>query len=200
MGAVFLKPIAKIMGRKMQAYLFCVVLLAGFTFGFSEDKPVEVYFSRQDPVRQKWVEAVREESSSILMAISEISDSKLIKALMEAAARGVQVEILLDEVSAKKKYPFKKLAAAGISVVVLADLSEETKKRKSAKRDAFCIFGKRAVWTGSYRLSRKQGDESSEHVVILKDNELVLRFLEEYRMLKNGPLISYGEFQEKLKR
>src|SRR5689334_3074273 len=77
-----------------------------------------IYFSPQDHLGDKLQQLIRDESTSIRIAMYAFFHKKIAEALIAAKKRGVDVEVIVDPFSVKARGPLKKLADAGVKVLV----------------------------------------------------------------------------------
>jgi len=165
--------------KLLAALLLCLTVGAGAT-ALPATGSVEVLFTPWDDAEGAIVRVLGEARKSIHMQAYLLTSRSIAKALQEAQARGVAVEILADremlEKSDKSLLPL--LREGGIPVwletryaaahnkVILIDV---------AQADAVVI-------TGSYNFTWSAQARNAENLLILRDNpQLVRRYLDNWR-------------------
>ena len=151
----------------------------------------QVLFSPDDSVASELISLIEKEDKSIKIAIYSLTHRGISKALMEAHARGVDVEIIVDPSSVKTNSPARKMGEINLPVFVWnprvaskdSKGEKKVKRRKALMHDKFCILGDNKVWTGSFNFTF-QAASNRENVLILESAEVASRYLKEFERLK----------------
>ncbi len=139
---------------------------------------VEVLFSPDESIKGRLLKEVESTSSTLELAIHDITSSDMVQALVKAKQRGVKVRIIADSKQAKmKSSQMTYLIHQGISVKVLGG------KEKGLMNHRFAILDGRKVATGSYDWSRALEKWNYENVLILTDSEVVASYQREFDRL-----------------
>lgn len=181
-----------------------IVKRAAITTNIKSVKPSEgirqILFAPDDDILAVLIELIAKEKKSIRLAAFLLTDQQVANALLEAKARGVEVEIIFDQKSVKSRGCVKiakSLAKKGIRIFVYKPL--EDKKLSSNKtfnlsnlmHNKFIIFSdntmlqKSLVWTGSFNFTYSARKTNQENVIILDDAYAVQKFTERFDYLKN---------------
>ncbi len=149
-----------------------------------------VYFTSEVDLAKKCVEYIKREKDKIRIASYRLSNYAIISELVKACKRGVSVEVIVDAETVSKRSVLTKLAQEGVAVFVW--------KSKSSKKDrmhhAFCVFGDKTAWTGSYGFSVSKKFNHKESALVLSEEKTVASFLKEFDVLKTEgvvPLFDY---------
>lgn len=155
------------------------------------DSPdIHVYFSPDDNVREKLIEAINGENCSIKIAMFSLTDKKIAKALKKAFERGITIEIITDPTCLKDRFnKINFLSEKGIPVYVY-NIAHSKIPKYSCMHHKFAIFdcnnkNKRFVWTGSFNFTKSASDSNQENVVIIHKRKTVDQFEEQFQKIKN---------------
>jgi phosphatidylserine/phosphatidylglycerophosphate/cardiolipin synthase-like enzyme len=141
---------------------------------------VEALFTPWDDAEGSIVRALGEARKSIHVQAYLLTSRSIAKALQDARARGVAVEVLADKelVSKGDNSQIPKLAAAGIPVWLETRYSAA--HNKVILIDAASPHG--LVITGSYNFTWSAQARNAENLLILRDNPaLVRRYLDNWQ-------------------
>lgn len=162
----------------------------------------EMYFSPQDKVDDKLISLIENEKEDIHAAVYCLTHRGIIKALMDARKRGVNVDIIVDPMTVKARAPLKRMAQAGINVYVWSpkalDKRERTKNGKKEPKplmhNKFCVFGNKTVWTGSFNFTSQASVTNQENVVVLHDPEAGKKYIEDFERVKEEGCSTFRTF------
>ncbi len=147
-----------------------------------DDLPLQVFFSPEDHLADRLISLIEKEESSIAVAAYAFSHWKIAKALCDAKERGVKVEVVVDPFSLKFSSILKKLTKSEIPIWVWDPLSSST--GSSLMHDKFCLFGEKAVWTGSFNFTYYADHSNRENAILLNDPQIVKKFKAHFENLK----------------
>ena len=167
------------MKRLLTALLLCLTVGAGATV-LPATGTVEVLFTPWDDAEGAIVRALGEAKKSIHVQAYLVSSRSIARALQDAHARGVAVEVLADREMVTKgdKSLIPKLAAEGIPVWL--ETRYAIAHNKVLLIDALGAHG--VVITGSYNFTWSAQARNAENLLILRDNPaLVRRYLENWQ-------------------
>jgi phosphatidylserine/phosphatidylglycerophosphate/cardiolipin synthase-like enzyme len=137
--------------------------------------PVEVYFSPDDGVSERLVEAVQGAQESIhFMAYSFTSD-EIAEAILARAATGVEVAGVFDESQAGQNQgsEFQRLRDAGLEVRL--DGNPHSMHHKVIVLDG------QSVVTGSYNFSNNAETRNDENLLVIESPEIASQYEAEFR-------------------
>ena len=139
---------------------------------------VEVLFSPEGAIKGRLLKEVESTTSTLELAISDMTSFDMVQALLKAKQRGVKVRIIADSKQAKmKSSQITYLIHQGIPVKVLGG------KEKGSMNHRFAILDGQKVITGSYDWSRALERWNYENVLILTDSEVVAFYQREFDRL-----------------
>jgi phospholipase D len=139
---------------------------------------IEVLFSSEGAIKEHVLKEIESTTSTLDLAVPEITSSDMAQAFLKAKERGVKVRIIADSRQAKmKSSKITYLIHRGILVKVLGG------KEKGLMNHRFAILDGKKVITGSYDWSRFLESSSYENVLILTDSDGVASYQKEFDRL-----------------
>jgi len=138
----------------------------------------QVYFTPQDNLTSIFVDMINAEKKSIHGAMYMFTDKKVTQALINAKNRGVEILLILDQISMASCGKGKVLQEGGVSVIVHRTESFNP-YTMALMHHKFFIFGcnkddKSLIWTGSWNCTVRGTQYNDENVIVL-DDELVIK-------------------------
>jgi len=139
---------------------------------------IEVLFSPEGVIKGHVLKEVESTTSTVDLAVHEITSSEMAQAFLKARERRVKVRIIADSRQSKMR-PSKisYLIHQGISVKVLGG------KKKGLMNHRFAILDGKKVITGSWDWSGIMESSSYEHLLVLTDTDVVASFQKEFGQL-----------------
>lgn len=140
---------------------------------------VQVLFSPWDDPERAIVAAIDEAKTSVRVQAYIFTSSPVARALTQAHARGVRVEVLADsEQTARVGYAIARLAKAGVTV--------HLEVRYAAAHNKIILIDaetpKAAVITGSYNYTYSARAKNAENLLVIRGNPCVTAaYLDNYR-------------------
>lgn len=203
LGAFALKT-----GVNMKKLLLAFFLLS-LPLGAKDKEPItqyQVFFSPRDHVAEELISMIDKERKSIRAAVYSLAHRGVMKALMQAKQRGVDVEVIVDPTSVQAKSLFRRQSPFPLKVFVWDPPGESKKlssgkiikRKKSLMHDKFCVFGDNRVWTGSFNFTQAASQSHRENVFAFESKEVAARYLDEFSQLKSEgcvPLATYIDKQ-----
>lgn len=139
---------------------------------------IETIFSPEGSIKESLLKEVDSTTSTLELAIHEITSFDLAQAIVKAKQRGVKVRIMADSKQAKAKSSrITFLIKQGIPVKVLGG------KGKGVMNHRFAIFDGKKVLTGSFDWSETSEKWNYENVLIIGDSEVVASYQREFDRL-----------------
>jgi phosphatidylserine/phosphatidylglycerophosphate/cardiolipin synthase-like enzyme len=150
-----------------------LVLQASFASG-----ETEAIFSPERSIKESLLKEIESTTSTIDLAIREITSPDMAHALMKAKGRGVKVRIVTDSKQAKmKSSQVTHLIQEGIPVKVLRG------KDHGVMNHRFGIFDGKKVVTGSFDWSEASEKWNYENILILMNSDMVTSYQKEFDRL-----------------
>ncbi len=138
----------------------------------------EAIFSLERSIKETLLKEVESATSTIDLAMREITSLDMANALLKAKERGVKVRVIADSKRAKmRSSQITFLINQGISVKVLRG------KNRGIMNHRFAIFDGKKVVTGSFDWSEASEKWNCENILILDDSEVVSSYLREFDRL-----------------
>ena len=138
----------------------------------------EALFSPEESIKESLLKEMGSATSTLELAIHEITSLDLAQALLKAKQRGVKVRIIADSKQAKvKSSQITYLIRQGIVVKVVGG------KEKGMMNHRFAIFDGKRVVTGSFDWTDVSAKWNYENVLILSDSEVVASYQKEFERL-----------------
>lgn len=160
----------------------CAALIGVFTAAPASaeayEGQIQVWFSPNGGVKQAVIDAARQAQKRIRVSIYKIESPEITKALIEAARRGVSVEVVLDAKKMHLKASQKKvLAEAGIPVY--ADAMHKT------FHDKFMVVDGLRIATGSFNYKDSGDTSNAENLVLIDSPALAARYEADWEKHRN---------------
>lgn len=160
-------------------------------------------FTPNDDVKTVLLGLIQAETKHISVAIFMFTEPEISKALVDAYARGVEVEIVADRSCAQTQWSkLQPLAQAGIPIYIWPPALEAT---RAIMHNKFIIFtatlGNRSLlWTGSYNFTKAASTMNQENALVLEDDNLILSYLAQFEHLKEiSELVGAAKLPEPIK-
>ena len=139
---------------------------------------IEVIFSPRESIKESILSGVESTTSTLDLAIHEITSLDMAQALLKAKQRGVKVRLIVDSKQAKaKSSQVTYLIHQGISVKALGG------KEKSVMNHRFTILDGRKVMAGSFNWTEASEKWNYENIIILTEGEMVAAYQKEFDRL-----------------
>ena len=138
----------------------------------------EAVFSPEGDIKETLLKEIDSTTSTLDLAIHEMTSLDLAQGLLKAKDRGVKVRIIADSKQAKmKSSQITYLIHQGVPVKVLGG------KEKGLMNHRFAVFDGKRVLTGSCDWSNASGKRNYENLIILGDSEVVSSYQKEFDRL-----------------
>ena len=161
--------------RKVVFILFFSLWILQESLAIAE---IETIFSPEGSIKESLLKEVDSTTSTLELAIHEITSFDLAQAIVKAKQRGVKVRIMADSKQAKAKSSrITFLINHGIPVKVLGG------KEKGVMNHRFTILDGKKVLTGSFDWSETSEKWNYENVLIIGDSEVVASYQREFDRL-----------------
>ena len=159
------------MRHKLSAFVLLALLLVAASSGRRDPAMVEdgiaVYFSPDGGAAAAIVDAINGAQKTVDIAIFNITQKDISKAIVAAHKRGVQVRVILDSSQAEGKYSSATfLANAGLSVWTNLDQTIHHK---------YAIIDNKLLCTGSFNYSVSADLYNAENLLIIQGKPKLTR-------------------------
>lgn len=157
------------MFKKLIATILIIYLSSiSWSYGYTTTNNVSVAFSPNDGAEQLILDGIKTAELSIKIAAYSFTNQTIAFALLDAHNRGVTIEIIADNKSAKGKYSVVTfLANHGISV--------RLNSKYAIFHNKFMVIDDKHIETGSFNYSSAATHRNAENVIILWNNSEIAR-------------------------
>jgi len=135
---------------------------------------VKVHFSPKGGCGQAVVDVINESKRQVLMMAYSFTYDPIVKALMDAHDRGVDVELIFDksnEVDLRTDMP--RCIEKGLKVLVDAE--------HAIAHNKLMIIDQKTIITGSFNFTRQAEDANAENLLVIRhDTVIVEKYLQYY--------------------
>lgn len=154
----------------------------------------KAFFSPDDNLQSILINLIKCEKKRLLIAIYTITQKEIAQELINAFARGVKIECVVDKSYGSDRFS-KVSQLANKHIPIWVYQSDEIDN--GLMHNKFCIFeenvcGKSILWTGSYNFTNRANKSNQENVVIFDDTQLIEKFLNQFEVLKNRAVLISG--------
>lgn len=138
------------------------------------DDGIEVYFSPRGGAQTAITGLIDSSQVSVRLAAYSFTSPAIVRSLLAARKRGVDVAVLVDYKSNLSVDRSGKGRAA-LNTLALAGVTTRTVARYAIHHDKFIVVDGRHVQTGSYNYSNAAEFSNSENVLIVRDRPQLAR-------------------------
>ena len=148
----------------------------------------QVFFTPQDDITSIFINMINAEQKTIRGAIYMFTDKKIAEAFVNAKKRGVDVQLIIDQISMSTCGKGKFLQENGVSVIV-HKTEEFNPYTMALMHHKFFIFecnkDKKAwLWTGSWNCTLRATQHNDENVLVLDDWVIIKKYFDQFTMMK----------------
>lgn len=188
----------------MKRWLLASLLLGG-SLSLQALEPITNYrvlFSPQDRLAEELISLIDKERKTIRIAVYCLTHRQMIKALIHAKQRGVDVQVIVDPDSLRGKAALKQMQNPPFPIFVWNPPVEyrelksgkRVQKKRSLLHDKFCVFGTDRVWTGSFNFTLEGSNNHQENAIVIESKELAAQYLSDFDRLKRASTVSLTSF------
>ena len=139
---------------------------------------VEVYFSPDGGCTEAIVAELGKAKKTVFVQAYSFTSAPIAKAIVDAHKRGVAVQVVLDKSQRTEKYSSADFVAhAGIPVSIDA--------KHAIAHNKIVIIDEAVVITGSFNFSKAAEEKNAENLLVIHDQKLAERYLENWREHQN---------------
>jgi len=169
---------------KRYILLFLCLVYGAYNFGLCT-----AFFAPNDNLTALLIESIQAEKKSIYAAVYMFTDKKIAQSLIDAQKRGVDVQVVIDQISMSSYGKGKFLQDNGITVFI-HKTQEFNQYCTPLMHHKFFVFGfnkndQSLVWTGSWNCTVRGTKCNDENVLVLDDQSIVQAYLQAFELLKN---------------
>lgn len=151
------------------------LLLTGCEPPGSIPQGVRVYFSPRGGATDAVVSALSEATNTVYVQAYSFTSAPIARALVEAAHRGVKVQVILDKSQRTEKYSEADfLKNEGIAPLI--DGEHAIAHNKVMILDGFVVL------TGSFNFTKAAEENNAENLLVINDPTLAKRYLENWQV------------------
>ena len=125
---------------------------------------IEVAFSPKSGATEIVVKAIGEARRSILVQAYSFTSAPIAKALVDAKARGVEVQVILDKSQNSEKY-------TSATYIANHDIPVRIDTQHAIAHNKVMICDELNVVTGSFNFTKAAEEKNAENVLVLRGNE-----------------------------
>jgi len=137
-------------------------------------KDIKVYFSPKGGCTEAIVNEIRTAKETIYVQAYSFTSAPIAQALVDAAMRGVQVEVILDKSQRSERY-------SQANMVYQANISTLIDARHAIAHNKIILLDRKVIITGSFNFSKNAEENNAENLLIIKGHpELVKQYEANY--------------------
>lgn len=129
---------------------------------------IETAFSPKDGAEDLVIKVINSAQKSIRLAAYSFTSPRVMRALIDAKKRGVDVQIIVDDNGNKSKS-----SVAAMNLVASSDIPLRTLSAYAIHHDKYIVSDRRHLQTGSFNYSQAAAKSNSENVLVIWNNEAV---------------------------
>ncbi|MBV8660572.1 MAG: hypothetical protein JO129_00275 [Candidatus Dependentiae bacterium] len=148
----------------------------------------QAFFTPQDDITSIFINMINAEQKTIWGAIYMFTDKKIAQALVDAKKRGVDVQLIIDQISMSTCGKGKFLQDNGVPVIV-HKTEEFNPYTMALMHHKFFIFGcnkdrKSLVWTGSWNCTLRATQHNDENVIVIDDWLIIKKYADQFMLMR----------------
>jgi len=133
----------------------------------------EAFFSPKGGCTQAVVKELKAARQSILVQAYSFTSAPIAAALVEAARRGVQIEVVLDKSNKTGKY-------SSADFVAHAGIPTWLDEKHAIAHNKVMIIDEATVVTGSFNFTKAAEESNAENLLILRSPDLATRYTQQF--------------------
>lgn len=126
---------------------------------------IDTAFSPEAGSQALVVKVINSSEKSIRLAAYSFTSPTVVRALLNAKKRGVDVQVVVDEKGNKSKS-----SIAALNLIVNAGIPARTISRYAIHHDKYIVSDDKHVQTGSFNYSKSAAEKNSENVIVIWNN------------------------------
>ena len=174
------------MQTKRYLRLLLVALLCVYAVGCSNNKVqetpntyhTEIYFSPDGDTANRIIKAIDSSTSTIDLAIFDLTSQDIRQAFERAKNRGVKVRIVADSRQAKGAHSvIQSMLDEGFNIRIRHG------KGRGIMHNKFAVFDGKLMVTGSYNWTYNAEHNNYENAIFISDPETIKKYLQEFEII-----------------
>jgi phosphatidylserine/phosphatidylglycerophosphate/cardiolipin synthase-like enzyme len=138
---------------------------------------IEVAFSPEAGAEALVLQVIASAQQSVRLAAYSFTSPAVVRALMDAKKRGVDVQVVVDD-----KGNYGRASAVALGLIAGVGIPARTVRTYAIHHDKFIVVDARTTQTGSFNYSQAAARSNSENVLVVWDNPQVAeRYLAHWR-------------------
>ncbi|MGC8539937.1 MAG: phospholipase D family protein [Phycisphaerae bacterium] len=137
------------------------------------DSSLKVFFSPDGGATRELVDLIDTAGKSVEVQAYSFTSKPIIKALIRAKQRGVDVEIILDRSNVERKnyrtHTYRRLISPGLDAVYTAGIPTYIDDRYLIAHNKVMIIDDRMIITGSFNFSYAAAHFNAENMLVIKN-------------------------------
>jgi phosphatidylserine/phosphatidylglycerophosphate/cardiolipin synthase-like enzyme len=129
----------------------------------------QAYFSPKGNCKAALVEGIEEAKKIIYMMIYQLTHPDVIKALVDAKKRGVEVHVILDRSMEAERYE-------ACPVLKEAKIDFRIDRKHHIHHNKVCIIDGKTLFTGSFNFTNNAEQNNAENLLRLEDESLCAEY------------------------
>ena len=147
---------------------------------------IETGFSPEGNAERLVLKVINSSTKSVRLAAYSFTSPRVVRALIDAKKRGVDVRVVADDSGAKSK-----AGSAALNLLVGANIPTRINGEYAIHHDKYIIVDGRHVQTGSFNYSKAAAQSNSENVIVIWHNsELAATYLRHWES-RFGEAVDY---------
>lgn len=138
------------------------------------DPTVEIHFSPKGGCTKAIVAELKAAQKSVLVQAYSFTSNDIAKALVEAHARGVEVQAILDKGQKTEKY-------TEATFIANHDIPVRIDSKHAIAHNKIIIIDGQTVITGSFNFSENAEEHNAENLVIIRDGVIADKYIANWR-------------------
>ena len=145
------------------------------TQALGQSLPIEVYYSPKGGCTEACVRELNSARSSVLVQAYSFTSAPIAKALIDAAKRGVHVEVILDKSNLTDKY-------SAADFVHNMGIPTRIDKQHAIAHNKIMIIDGQTVVTGSFNFTKQAETSNGENLLVIHDAGLSAKYTANWQL------------------
>lgn len=157
------------------SFVFSVAALGTFN-AYAQASDISVGFSPEGSASELVLSTINSAQKEIRMMAYSFTDPSVVKSLMNAKKKGIDIKLVVDEKGNKNAS-----STAAKNLIVGAGIPLRTNSTYPIQHDKVIIVDRKTVETGSYNYSKAASNRNSENVIVIRNNtEVASQYLDHW--------------------
>lgn len=170
---------ANLMSLLLKLFFFMILIGPSISKALGQ---IDAYFSPVDDISSTLISAIENAKKSIYAAVYCFTDKQIATALISAAQKGIEVKIIVDQMSTGR-YGKAEFLSNGKVPVFIYSQQDSRWNEGPLMHHKFAIFDNEYVWTGSFNWTLSGNTSNQENVVCIASKPLAAKFKQVFNLL-----------------